>query len=262
MPAKLNMEKVRPNQGAYEIREERQRQPSRAASESRGPSRAYQRESPRRATPQRREPSRMRRDEEDEEEDEYPEELYDMYTNRNSRSSKGGNGKSRQQSRYDEPEDEYASDYDDGSFDEGEFEMISSRPPPRSRASSNRASSSRGGSRKPEIRKIRVKVHAEDNRYIMIGTAIEFPDLVDRIREKFGLRKRFKIKMRDEDMPNGDMITMGDQDDLEMAVIAVKANAKRERLEMGKLDVRIHNSPPLSFNMLMNCSFGSRRSKY
>jgi len=82
-----------------------------------------------------------------------------------------------------------------------------------------------------------VKVHADDVRYIMIGTAIEFPDLVDKIREKFGLRKRFKIKVRDEDVPNGDMITMGDQDDLDMVLMGVKAQARRERLDMGKMEV-------------------------
>ena len=87
------------------------------------------------------------------------------------------------------------------------------------------------------MRKIRVKVHAEDVRYIMIGSAVEFPDLVDKIREKFGLRKRFKIKVRDDDMPNGDMITMGDQDDLDMAIMSVKATARRERLDMGKMEV-------------------------
>lgn len=255
IPAKLNMDKARGNQ-SFEVREERPRQQTRATSESRGPARGYQRESPRRTTPQRREPSRNQRRPTDDEEDEYPDELYDMY--RNSRSSKSGSGKSRQQSRYDEPDDDYASEYDDGSFDEGEFEMISSRPPPRSRASSNR-----GGSRRPDIRKIRVKVHAEDNRYIMIGTAIEFVDLVDRIREKFGLRKRFKIKMRDEDMPNGDMITMGDQDDLEMAIMYVKANAKKERLDMGKLDVSflIPHSVPTFVNVLVALDSGDMSTK-
>jgi hypothetical protein len=73
----------------------------------------------------------------------------------------------------------------------------------------------------------------------MIGTAIEFPDLVDKIREKFVLRKRFKLKIRDDDMPDGDMITMGDQDDLEMAIMSVKTNARRDRVEMGKMDVSI-----------------------
>jgi hypothetical protein len=151
---------------------------------------------------------------------------------RNSRGSKS-NGR-RPQPKYIEEEEEYASDYDDGSFDENEFEMMNSRPGPRSRVAS---SSGRAQSRRPEVKKIRVKVHADDVRYIMIGVAIEFPDLVDRIREKFGLRKRFKIKVRDEDVPNGDMITMGDQDDLEMVIMSVKSNAKKERLDMGKMEV-------------------------
>lgn len=152
---------------------------------------------------------------------------------RNSHSNKS-NPRQRTQPRYIEEEEEYVSDYDDGSFDENDFEMVSSRNlPPRSRATS----SSRGGSRRPDIRKIRVKVHADDVRYIMIGSAVEFPDLVDRIREKFGIRKRFKIRVRDEDVPNGDMITMGDQDDLDMVIMSVKSNAKKERLDMGKMEV-------------------------
>lgn len=183
----------------------------------------------------RREPPQSRRrTSEEEEEDEYPGELYDMY--RNSRGNRSNNSKSRMQPRYIEEEDEYASDYDDGSFDENDFEMVSNRPQaPRARAQSQ----GRAPSRKPDIRKIRVKVHAEDTRYIMIGTAVEFPDLVDKVREKFGLRKRFKIRVRDDDMPNGDMITMGDQDDLDMAIMSVKANAKRERLDMGKMEVSL-----------------------
>lgn len=179
-------------------------------------------------------PSTRRRMSDEEEEDEYPGELYDMY--RNSRSSKGRN---RPQQRYIEEEDEDGSDYEDDQFDENDFEMLPGRPaaPRSTRAPS---SSGRGSSRRPDIRKVRVKVHAsEDTRYIMIGTAIEFPDLVDKIRDKFVLRKRFKLKIRDDDMPDGDMITMGDQDDLDMAVMSVKANARRDRVEMGKMDVSI-----------------------
>jgi hypothetical protein len=231
MPAKLNIEKARPQVG-YQIRDQRmspQQQrigTQRTASEPRGPpTRGYSTRDTQR--PGFRPPRRRASDEE--EEDEYPGELYDMY--RNSR----GNVR-RNQPKYIEEEEEYASDYDDGSFDENEFEMVNSRPGPRSRATST---SGRGQSRRPEVRKIRVKVHADDVRYIMIGVAIEFPDLVDKIREKFGLRKRFKIKVRDEDVPNGDMITMGDQDDLEMVVMSVKTNARRERLDMGKMEVSI-----------------------
>lgn len=233
MPAKLDIEKARPSE-RYEVREQR-RSPQaiqsrigtqRTASEPRGPP---GRQTSLRADARSRPPPR-RRPSEEEIGDEYPGELYDMY--RNSRGSKS----KRNQPKYIDEEEEYASDYDDGSFDENEFEMVSSRPAQRSRAAST---SGRGQSRRPEIRKIRIKVHAEDVRYIMIGPAIEFPDLVDRIRDKFGLRKRFKIRVQDEDVPDGDMITMGDQDDLDMVIMSVKANARKERLDMGKMEVSI-----------------------
>jgi hypothetical protein len=228
LPPMLNIDKARPKQ-TYEIRDEqiseepRRLGTQRAASEARIP-------------PRRREPlaqTRTRIPEEDGD-DEYPGELYDMY--RNSRGARSNGGKPRNQPQYIDEEDEEASEYDDGSFDEQEFEMVSNRPPaPRHVRSS---SQSRASSRRPDIRKVRVKVHtAEDTRYIMIGTAIEFPDLVERIREKFAIRNRFKIRIRDDDMPDGDMITMGDQDDLEMAMMSVKANARKERLDMGKMEV-------------------------
>lgn len=236
------MEKARPNE-RYEVRDQMSPQAQRlgtvrAASEARPPpARQYSTREP--ARQQR--PQQQRRRSDEEEEDDYPGELYDMYSGsggaRNSRQSKP-NGSRRPQPKYIEEEEEYASDYDDGSFDENDFEMVNSRAPPRTRAPST---SGRGQSRRPEIRKIRVKVHSEDVRYIMIGVAVEFPDLVDKIREKFGLRKRFKIKVRDDDMPNGDMITIGDQDDLDMVVMGVKSNAKKERLDMGKMEVSFIN---------------------
>lgn len=229
VPAKLNIEMALPSQ-RYEIREEPPRRlpTTRAASETRGPMRREESRRRDHLAPARRRTSN------EEEEDEYPGELYDMYRN-----SRGAKNRSRTQPRYiEEEEEEDGSDYDDGSFDENDFEMLSGRSPaPRSRVVS---SSGRASSRRPDIRKVRVKVHAsEDTRYLMIGTAIEFSDLVDKIREKFALRKRFKLKIRDDDIPDGDMITMGDQDDLEMAVMSVKTNAKRDRVEMGKMDVSI-----------------------
>jgi hypothetical protein len=227
------MEKARPREG-YEVRdngrspEERQGN-GRTASERPQVRQQYSNSS-RNTRSDNRPPQQRRRS--DEEEDAYPDELYDMY--RNSRGSKS-NGQSRRQPRYEE-EEEYASDYEGDDFDDGDFEIMNSRPPARSRATSS-SGGGRGQSKKPDVRKIRVKVHAEDVRYIMIGSAIEFADLVDRIREKFGLRKRFKIQVRDEDVPNGDMITMGDQDDLDMVLMGVKSQAKRERLDMGKMEV-------------------------
>jgi hypothetical protein len=179
-----------------------------------------------------REPPRKRRDEE---EDAYPDDVYDMYgggESRSSRSQRSGGGRTTRD-RYIEEEDEEGSDYDDVSFDEGEFEMVSSRRPgPGSVISGG----SKRGSRRDALRTIRVKVHAGDVRYIVVGPAIEFPDLVDRIQEKFGLRRRFKIKVRDDDSPE-DMITMGDQDDLDMVMMTVKQNARKQRSDTGKMEV-------------------------
>ena len=222
MPAKLNLEKTRTND-RYEKAspEEPQRRPSRAASAN--PSRGFsQRETPR------------RRKTEEEEEGGYPDDLYDMYQapggsrNSRARSNRGG------QARYIEEEEE-GSDYDDASFDEGDFEIVSTRRPgPSSVAGSSRSG---GGSKRFDMRQIRVKVHASgDVRYIMIGSAIEFPDFVDGIRKKFGIRNRFKIKYRDEDSPE-DKITMGDQEDLNMVISSVKDAARKQRQETGKMEV-------------------------
>lgn len=169
----------------------------------------------------------------DEEAEGYPGEVYDMY--QGSRASRGSNRQPRQQPRYMEDEDA-GSDYDEGSIDSGEFEMM---PPARRGAPSSAASSSRAASRRaPEIRKIRVKVYAPgDVRYVLVGAAVEYTDLVDRIRDKFALRKKFKIKIKDEDMPDGDMITMGDQDDLDMAISSARTMARKARQDVGKLDV-------------------------
>lgn len=83
---------------------------------------------------------------------------------------------------------------------------------------------------------MRVKVHSgDDTRYIMVTPLVAFPEFVDRVREKFGIRVRFKLKVRDE----GDLITMADGDDWDMAVQAVKKEAAREEGEMGKMEVRV-----------------------
>ncbi|KAI0480623.1 hypothetical protein GGR56DRAFT_664183 [Xylariaceae sp. FL0804] len=216
------------------------RGPSRAASEARSPpQRSYSRADSSRAE-SRPELPRSRRSRNDDEG--YNDDVYDLYSGGGDRGGGGGSSRSgggggstrrTREPRYIEEEEEAVSDYD--SFDEGDFEMVSAARRP---AMSSTSGSTRGGSRRPDIRKVRVKVHAEDVRYIMLGVAVEFPDLVDRVRDKFGIRRRFKIKVRDEDSPQ-DMITMGDQDDLDMVMQSVRQQARKQRLDTGKLEIWI-----------------------
>lgn len=145
----------------------------------------------------------------------YADDVYDMY---------GRQSIGRSQDYISEEEDEYSM-----SYDEGDFEMLGPRPALSARSS---ASTRRSG---PMMKKIRVKVHADDTRYVLVGSAVEFRDFVDQIRKKFGLRQSFKIKIKDD----ADMITMADQDDLEMAIETAKSNARKEKSDMGKMEVWI-----------------------
>ncbi|CAD0106541.1 unnamed protein product, partial [Aureobasidium uvarum] len=88
----------------------------------------------------------------------------------------------------------------------------------------------------PTLRKIRVKVFAADTRYVMIQPDVSYDTFVEQIRKKFGLtgKESFKLKMKDEE---GDMVTMGDEDDLEMMVMTAKEQAGKEGADMGKMEV-------------------------
>lgn len=88
----------------------------------------------------------------------------------------------------------------------------------------------------PTMRKIRIKVHApEDTRYVMASAAPLFTELLKQVRSKFGLeRDVIKLRIRDED---GDMITLGDQDDLDLAVAGCREVAAVEKVDMGKMEV-------------------------
>lgn len=159
--------------------------------------------------------------------------MYDMY-----RDSRGARSiRSRPHQDLIEEEEEEGSD---PGFNANDFDMVPPRQQQQTQMPHRRAASRtrRGSSRRPEIRKVRVLVHGtDDNRYVLVGTEIAFRDFQDKIRDKFQLQKRFKLKIRDDDMPTGDMITMGDQDDLEMALMSVKSNARKEDADIGKLEV-------------------------
>ena len=164
------------------------------------------------------------------EEDGYGDDLFDAYGNH--RSIGSGREMSARKMRHTQPyvdEEETASDpYDDDLGEDGEFEMMAA-----SRSRVRGVSQSRSTR---SIRKFRIKVHAKDDtRYIMVGPKIGFGEFEGKIRDKFGFKSQLKIKMQDED----DMITMGDQDDVDLLFSTAKKVAQRERLEMGKMEVRM-----------------------
>lgn len=69
----------------------------------------------------------------------------------------------------------------------------------------------------------------------MITTNIEFDEFITRLKDKFGFRRKTRCKIQDED---GDgMISVSDQEDLDMAISTCKKNARRDRSEFGKLEV-------------------------
>ncbi|EAS29122.3 NADPH oxidase regulator NoxR [Coccidioides immitis RS] len=152
--------------------------------------------------------------------------VYDMYASSEApRSVYTPRYRNTRQPSYPE-EDGYESDaYEDDSIGDTQFEMIGVPPPPGRRPTNSRRS---------DIKKIRVKVHADqDTRFIMIGPAIEFGALEGKIREKFGFKSKLKIKMRDD----GDMVTLGDQDDLDMLLSTARQAARKQGNDMGKLEL-------------------------
>jgi PB1 domain len=213
----------------------------RTASEPRGPS-------------VRRGPSQSRPTLYGETTDESTTDLLDMYqtpvpaprgpSRRGTSNNFAGN---RQQPAYIDEEDEYMSDaYENDDFmqDDGlDFEMVGgggarSAAMQTRRPSANLRSNTR---RLAEVKKIRVKVHSKaETRYIMIGPAVEYGDFEAKVREKFGLRRRLKVQMQDD----GDMITMGDQDDLDMLIESAKSAARKEKQDMGKMEVSWPSSQP------------------
>lgn len=90
------------------------------------------------------------------------------------------------------------------------------------------------------IGKFRIKAHgAGDTRYIMVDPGIAFGDFETKIRNKFGFQSKVKIKMEDE----GDMITMGDQEDLDLLMESARDVANREGCEMMKMEIWVEERP-------------------
>ena len=162
--------------------------------------------------------------------DDIIDDYYDNDSYPPSRSSRGTYTRSKQSRRpaYIEEEDE--DDYDGSDLDDAEFEMMSRT---KSRRRSPARSTRSGGSNRGTGSKIRVKVHSSDTRYVFINSDQLITEFWQQIREKFGVRNKFKVEFKDD----GDMITMADQDDLDMAIQTAKSVARKEGSDMAKIEV-------------------------
>ncbi|KAJ5542447.1 hypothetical protein N7461_008450 [Penicillium sp. DV-2018c] len=152
-----------------------------------------------------------------------------------------GRGSRHQPPQYIDEEEEYGDETcDAAALNDGAFQLVGAAPggvshsSPQRRTRSPARYSGHSNARRPEIQKFRTKVHApDDTRYIMIGPNIEFAEFEKRIREKFGFKRPLKMKVQDD----GDMITMVDQEDLDLLVSSAKEVARREGSEMGKIEI-------------------------
>lgn len=68
----------------------------------------------------------------------------------------------------------------------------------------------------------------------MASAAPNYLELLEQVRVKFSLKSEIRLRIRDED---GDMVTVGDQDDLDLAVMVCKEMTEIERAEMGKMEI-------------------------
>ncbi|KAJ5501331.1 Tetratricopeptide-like helical [Penicillium expansum] len=166
----------------------------------------------------------------------------DPYSSQRNLANAGwGRGSRHQPPQYIDEAEEYNSDaYDATTLNDGAFELVAAPPAGPSQSAQQRRTRSptrysrHANPRRPETQKFRVKVHApDDTRYIMIGPTIEFGEFENRIREKFGFKCPLKMKVQDD----GDMITMVDQEDLDLLVSSAKEVARREGSEMGKIEI-------------------------
>lgn len=165
-----------------------------------------------------------------EEEDDYADDVYDMYQSRGSRGAYG-RGSRGQKSRPNYIDEEEEDDYDGSDLDDADFEMVSRSKTRRRSPARSTTSSGRGGTGG----KIRVKVHAGDTRYVFITPNTSMRDFVQSIREKFGIRQNFKVEIKDD----GDMITMADEDDLDMAIQNARSMARKEGSDTPKMEVSL-----------------------
>lgn len=74
---------------------------------------------------------------------------------------------------------------------------------------------------------------------MMTTPTVTFTELSDQIQKKFGFQGTFKLKMKDEE---GDLVTMADDDDLEMAITICRAAAAKDKVDMGKMELFVQET--------------------
>ena len=101
-----------------------------------------------------------------------------------------------------------------------------------------RSAGTTGGGPNSLLKNLRVKVHyPEETRFIILPPDPSFHDFTNQIVRKFSgnmAGKGMKIKTKDDD---DDMITLGDQDDLEPCLQSARRKAKTQGTDLGKLEV-------------------------
>lgn len=160
-------------------------------------------------------------------------ELYDLYREEPPRQSqraqsvagsrRGQSRRAPSRQRYVE-EEQYSDEYSGSSVDD-DFEILETR-----------GSRSSRSSRQIEVKKYKVKCHGKDDtRMIMITPNQDYREFTQRIKDKFGLTGPIKCQIRDED---GDgMIALYDQEDLENCISTAKSQARKEKAEIGKIEI-------------------------
>lgn len=102
------------------------------------------------------------------------------------------------------------------------------------------------------LRSLRAKVHfGDDTRYVIAGPTAGFEEFVAMVAKKFSLdAAKLKLRTKDEE---GDLITMADQEDFSLSIALCEAQARKEGVDVGKIEVRL-----LATTFASGCDANSR----
>jgi len=90
------------------------------------------------------------------------------------------------------------------------------------------------------MKSVRLKIHfGNDTRFLMVPVKQAFIEFAEGIARKLGTKETLRFKTRDEE---GDMITVADQEDLEVAISTCRESAFKEGRELGKLEVSLFSN--------------------